>query len=200
MDQQTNFAQVMQERFSKLPPSVQAAITSAEVETHLRELAKTNQLHLDQWNLLENEVMLTLLGLQESSQLKDNIIKEVGVSEDIATKLATDIAEHVFQPIREELERQLEHPAAQVAQVSDVEAVRTEALKDTDPASTTTTEAVPETPTPSPAATPAPTSTPTPATNNEKVARPEPSTSYHAKVPSHERKTIEGDPYREQVA
>lgn len=174
-----DFEKVMHERFAQLPPSVQAAITSADVETHLRELAKTHQLHLDQWNLLENEVMLTLLGLQQMSQLKENIVKEVGVSEQVATELANDIAQNVFKPIRDELEKLLEH-------------------------STPQSGTPPQTPGPNaPTTTPDATKTATPTSpgsaGEAKVTRAAAPASYLSQTPSHERKTIEGDPYREQI-
>ncbi|MBM3260829.1 hypothetical protein FJY93_00225 [Candidatus Kaiserbacteria bacterium] len=170
-----DFEKVMHERFAQLPPSIQAAITSADVETHLRELAKTHQLHLDQWNLLENEVMLTLLGLQQMSQLKDNIMKEVGVSDQVATELANDITQNVFQPIRDELEQLLEHPASQ----PDTPPSASGAAQASTPASTTPT--------------------PTPPTPDIKVARAATPSTYLSQTPSHERKTIDGDPYREQI-
>lgn len=192
MDQKINFEEVMAERFRRLPPSVQAAITSADVEAHLRELAKGQQLHLDQWDLLENEVMLTLLGLAKTSELKQNIMKEVGVTEEVAAVLAGDIAEYVFKPIRDELERQLEHPAAQAVQVSDMEAMRSQALSDaaaptatpTAPVATSTTPVIP---------------TGTKPSSGEKAVQAATSSAYISRAPSHERKTIEGDPYREQI-
>lgn len=184
MDQTTNFEEVMKERFAKLPPSVQNAITSADVETHLRELAKSHQLHIDQWDLLENEVMLTLLGLQQMSQLKENIATEVGVPDEVAAMLANDISQYIFQPIREELERQLEHPDARATKVSDVDTMRTQVLSNeiTPSSSLNTVAATPAMPAP-----------------QEKTVRAPASTTYLSQTPSHERKTIEGDPYREQV-
>ena len=181
MSEHTKFEDVMAERFAKLPPSIQRAITSAEVETHLRTLSDTHQLHLDQWSLLENEVMLTLLGMEQTSKLKENIMREVGVSEDVANVLATDITQHVFQPIREELERQLEHPDAQITKVNEMDKVRINALAG---------EQAPDIPVQQ---TSAPTASETLATRVEK------STTYTAQSPSHERKSIEGDPYREQI-
>lgn len=194
MEPKTNFEAVMAERFAKLPPSVQSAITSADVEAHLRELAKTQQLHLDQWDLLENEVMLTLLGLAKTSELKENIMKEVGVSEEVATVLAGDIAEYVFKPIRDELERQLEHPEAQAAKVSDMDAMRTQVLSDQ---SATGLPQVATPPAPSPAIPAAP--APATAPSGAKVAQTAAPSTYTPQTPSHERKTIEGDPYREQI-
>lgn len=190
MDIKDDFEKILEERFARLPAVIQNAITSADVESHLRELANRHQLHLDQWNLLENEVMLTLLGMQEMSALKDNIVKTVGVSDEVGKALADDIAQVVFQPIRNELERQLAHPDAHAEQASDVDAVRTATLAQ---------EAAPAN---APTATPVPTITPAtpPAPPPEvKAVRADPSPAYTPQVPSHERKDIAGDPYREQV-
>ena len=92
-NQQEQFDAMLKERFALLPKVVQDAIVSADVEKHLRELAGTHKLHLDQWEKLENEVQLTLLGVNEAEELEQNIRREVGVPEDIARILASDIAQ-----------------------------------------------------------------------------------------------------------
>ena len=93
-----------------MPNVVQNAITSADVRERMRELADTHKLHLDQWETLENEVMMTLFGIVPVDELQANIQKEVGVPEEIAKELTENISKIVFEPIREELERELEHP------------------------------------------------------------------------------------------
>src|SRR4051812_25965376 len=100
----------LKERFSALPEVVRNAITSADVQKQLRAVSDTHQLHIDQWGKLENEVMLTLLGSQNPVDLPSNIQSEVGVPSEVAQSLATDTGTIVSEPIREELERQLEHP------------------------------------------------------------------------------------------
>src|SRR3989344_5827460 len=101
----------LQARFLQLPRALQNAITSAEIEKKLRGLSETHKLHLDQWQKLENEVMLALLGFQPVENLEANIKNEVGIAEEEAKALAGDIADTIFEPIREELERELEKPA-----------------------------------------------------------------------------------------
>src|SRR3989338_2102106 len=96
----------LQERFLALPKSLQDAITSADIDKRLRELSEKQKLHLDQWQKLENEVMLTLMGLEEAENLEENIRKEVALPDEDASALATDIARTIFQPVREELERE----------------------------------------------------------------------------------------------
>jgi hypothetical protein len=80
-------------------------VTSAEVEKKLRALAQKHKLHLDQWVLLENEIMLTLLGLEEPENMASNIAKQVRVDADTAQAIVNDIATLVFAPIRQSLQQ-----------------------------------------------------------------------------------------------
>lgn len=237
----TDFNKQLEERFAQLPKVVQDAITSADVEKHLRELAETHKLHLDQWEKLENEVMLALLGFQRAEDLAENIQKEVNVDASTAAQIAADISTIVFVPIRQELERDLSHPDAVAKQETGVDTVRAQVLSAE--AHDAAVEAPPM-PAPAPAA-PAAAPAEAPATGEEASvtpapaalaasapaaggpvtsapaaaeAAPEPNTpadgaadpaktavaraavpDSYATTASHERKTIAGDPYREQL-
>lgn len=171
------------ERFESLPKVVRDAILSADVEAHMRTLAEQHKLHLDQWSSLENEVMLTLLGFQRTEELAQNIKQHVDLDEATATALAADISKIVFEPIRAELEKELAQPAAHAETESGpVEAERS----------------APSTPI-RPPAPPVIAATPPRLPPEKKAERPGVSATYGAPTPSHERKAIEGDPYREQV-
>jgi len=164
----------MQERFSHLPKVVQDAITSTEVEKRLQELANTHKLHFDQWEKLENEVMLALLGFQPVENLQSNIKTEVGVTEEIAAALAADISKIVFEPIRAQMERELAQPVGNAGAASAA------------PAQTFAPTVLPATPPP-----PAPTTT---------VIRTPISEAYKPGEVSPVHISTEGDPYREQAA
>ena len=164
-----------------LPEVVQNAITSADVAKEMRTLADKHKLHIDQWDALENEVQLALLGFQPIQDLSKNIESEVKVTPEEAVFLANDINTIVFEPIRKELERGLDHPDARAEKVNDVESMRQEMLSPL--------------PAPSvPVVLPATPPTPPPT---EKSVRAPISSSYTAQAPSTERKTVAGDPYRE---
>ncbi len=180
----TELEKALKERFGKLPKVVQDAIMSADVEKRMRELADTHKLHIDQWQALENEVMLTLLGAQPIEDLEKNLKSEVNVSDDIASALAGDISKIVFEPIREQLERELQHPDAKAAAVSDMEGMRTQVLHDS---------ATPAAPAVLPATPPA-------AAPTGKIERAPVSESYKAGETSVARKSVHDDPYRESPA
>ena len=116
------------ELFAGLPAPVQRAISSSEVEKHLREIAVTNKLHVDQGEKMETQVLLALFGVKPIEQLQENLKKELKVSEEVAATLAADVSRVVFEPIRQELERELEHPEAKEKEVSSVDATRTQML------------------------------------------------------------------------
>lgn len=178
----TDFKQQMKERFDQLPKVVQDAIRSSDVAKHMRSLAESQKLHLDQWEILENEVMLTLLGFDDSADLEKNIMEEVGVSAEVAKVLAEDISKTVFEPIRQELEKELEAPTR-----APVDAPAPEAVPAAAPAQTTETQppVAPSTP-------------PAPAPEGKAVRAPV-SEAYKSGEASTARRAIEDDPYREPL-
>jgi len=128
--QQIDVDSVLKERFAQLHPIIQKAVTGAEVENHLRSLSDTHKLHIDQWQVLENEVMMTLLGLQRAEELEENIKTEVGVDSETALALAEDITQAIFEPVRLALERDLGHPEATAEEKRPIDHMREAALSE----------------------------------------------------------------------
>jgi hypothetical protein len=153
---------------------VRKAIEEQRAEKALQGLSKKYRLHFDQWQVLENEIMLGLLGLEEATNLADNIVKQVGVEKSVAESIVKDASELIFAPIREEIERQLDHPDAKEKEGTPIEDMTTEILK-----------GVSEKPAIS-------------AEPQKDATITLGGTSYHAGTPSTERKDVHNDPYREQ--
>lgn len=190
-----NVEHEIQNRFKSLPLVVQRSIKSASVEKHLRDLANVHKLHVDQWELLENEVMMTLLGFSPPDQLETHLRDSLKIAPDTAHLLAVDINTAVFEPIRNELERELEHPEAPKAARTEVENARESILSDAERKSDSQTpeERV------LPQATMEPQRQEKPKTEAPKSIRAPISETYKPAEPSRERAAIDGDPYREQI-
>lgn len=120
--------EALKERFYQLPKVVQDAMLSTDVETHLREMSKKYKLQLDKWQILEDEVMFTLLGIKSADELLVTIEQKIGLNETDALALTADISQAVFEPIRGEMERELGSPEAHTEKETPIEAVRTELL------------------------------------------------------------------------
>lgn len=185
---------ILEEQFKALPKSVQNAIASGKIDEQFKVLAEKHKLHLDQWQALENQIMLTVLGLSEPDALVENITKEVVIARERAQEIVDDIATTVFKPIREELERQLEHPDAQAKEVSEVEAARAQALEGSMGQGLGVREESANTQPPTSVVQPA---TPPPSAPEIKVTRPTDSSTYKPGIPSDKRDTVHDDPYRE---
>lgn len=123
----TEVQKILKDRFDQLPPPVQQAILSANVEKHLQELAGKHKLHLDQWISLENEVMMALLGIQSVEDLGKNIASEAEIPRELGEQIADDAFELVFEPIRQRLEQELGNPNA-TNEVAPAEAARQAAI------------------------------------------------------------------------
>jgi len=215
-DDEKGFREKMQARFLQLPKALQDAITSADVEKKLRALSETHKLHLDQWQKLENEVMLALLGFQPVENLEANIKNEVGIAEEEAKALAGDIADTIFEPIREELERELGKPtdnavdskqltlveqAGSTGQAVDRKITQPVAIN-RNSASITPAQTIIENTPPRPieaAVVPPVASTPPSPAPMAKSVRGVLSPAYAPDTKSHERKTVDDDPYREAI-
>lgn len=193
-DQALDLDTELKARFAALPAVVQRAITSADVEAHLRSLSTIHKLHVDQWESLENEVMLTLLGAQRAEDLATNIASQLQLAPEIAQDIAESISREVFDPIRGELERNLAHPEAQEASISTIEGARDSVLAATSAEDKSGTIAATTTPI---AIAPA---TPPQEQPSVTVAAPIPPADYAPGTPSATRKSIESDPYREPIS
>ena len=180
--------QIIAEQFDSLPEVVRHAVKSGDMQDKFRGMAQKYQIHIDQWQQIENLIMLTILGLSKTDELVGKIVSETNIGRERAEAVVDDIAISIFKPIREELERELGHPSAHEEQISDVEKVRDEVLSEAKvvPLVTQTSEPTPSTPPPPP---------PT-----QKVERGPASGAYKPGETSAARKGLPGvmdDPYRE---
>ncbi|MBI2618036.1 hypothetical protein HYW58_01130 [Candidatus Kaiserbacteria bacterium] len=98
-----NIHTMLRERFTKLPPKLQEAITSAEVAEKLRVISQKYRLHLDQGQILENETYMILLGIEETEKYEENLKKELGISPKDAGKIAHDVGKEIFLSVRDTL-------------------------------------------------------------------------------------------------
>ncbi len=104
MDDETNNQdQILKDAFTALPKVLQDAITNADVQANLRKLAEVHKLHLDKWTVLENEIMMALLGITDPTDLTHAISEQVGVPLEQAQQIADSVASIVFDPIQDEL-------------------------------------------------------------------------------------------------
>lgn len=95
----------IEKRMAELPADIQNLILSKDLEKEMQDIGAAHQLHVDQIGALADEVMLTMLGFSDINQFASTIAAQVKVSSDEAQKIAAEVGEKVFLPIRESLKK-----------------------------------------------------------------------------------------------
>lgn len=106
---------IFKEQFQKLPPELRKAVTANDLRTKLTALTLKYRLHIDKAGILENEVVLVLMGMEDPEAFVTNVRRELGVSDEDARSLARDVNDQIFHPIRESLETFINQQGEQYA-------------------------------------------------------------------------------------
>ncbi len=85
-------------------------------------VASAHNLHIDQSQLLGNEISMVMLGMVSAADFASNVAQEVRVSKEEAERIAADVNTKIFAPIRESLKKMYEQgeevPASTTSQKS----------------------------------------------------------------------------------
>jgi len=100
MDEQTFL-----KRYKNLPEDVKQAYGSVEVTEQLQNIGKKHQLHIDQVGALVDEVGWVMIGVTHPSNFVKKVAERLAIDKEQARKIAAEVNEQVFRPIRESLKR-----------------------------------------------------------------------------------------------
>ncbi len=93
------------ENYDDLPADVQDAFTSVSVGKTIQEIGKKHQLHVDQISSLFDETGFIMIGATHPRNYIENIQSKLAIDVNAAKKIATDVNEQIFRPIRESLKK-----------------------------------------------------------------------------------------------
>lgn len=99
----------IKERFDKLPPAVQQAIQSADLEAKLQAIGQKDGLHIDQIGDLQDETLLVMMGLSDPGEFASRIEERLHLPPQKAVSIAEAISTQVFVPIRTSMQEFMEH-------------------------------------------------------------------------------------------
>jgi hypothetical protein len=92
-------------QYSVLPPVIKDFMAKEETIEKILDIGKKYNLHIDQLQILNEEVGLVLHGLEKPGNFINNLRKYLGLSEDIANLITYDLNQQIFAEIRGELEK-----------------------------------------------------------------------------------------------
>lgn len=91
------------EKYRVLPQVLKDFLISEKLDMILNEIIKKNNLLLDQAGILENEVVLVVLGDTKAEDFPKRLRRETNIGQEKLNKLIRDVNEKVFKEIRASL-------------------------------------------------------------------------------------------------
>jgi len=95
----------LKEKYATLPKDLQEAVLSVDSNKVLREITKTNKLHIDQAAEMSDETGLVMLGLTHPGEYVANLKNRLKISEEQARAIAKEVNEKIFVEIKESLKK-----------------------------------------------------------------------------------------------
>ena len=98
----------LEKLYEQLPENVQEAISSVAVSEKLQEIAKRNDLHIDEAGIVSDEVTMVMLGIENPKDFVDELQNKLKLPREKVVKLAKDVDKEIFETIRESLRKMYE--------------------------------------------------------------------------------------------
>lgn len=100
---ENNIQQQIEERIAELPEDIQAAIASSDVDEKIRLIGQAHNLHIDQMEALNDEIMMGMLGFINLDDLPHGIEERVRVTSQEAQAITDAANQEIFHSIRESM-------------------------------------------------------------------------------------------------
>lgn len=97
--------ETIQAHYARLPERIRDFMETDETIEKILNIGKKYRLHIDQLNGLSQEVGYILHNIEPASNFNRNLIKYLGLSEDLANLITYDLNQEIFSQIRRELEK-----------------------------------------------------------------------------------------------
>lgn len=102
---------IIEEHLKSLPVYVRDAFTATKPFEKIRKISADFNLHVDEAEKLEQEVLLVMLGLASPSTFIEETSKTFGLQEENANKLVDRVSLELFVPIRDAMQKYMEELA-----------------------------------------------------------------------------------------
>lgn len=95
--------EIIKKQLSILPPKVYSVLTNMDFPSHIKAISDKYKLRVDQSAVLEDEIMLVMLGIEHPDTFVINLSNQGGLSKEEAAAITIDINNSIFKLVRQEL-------------------------------------------------------------------------------------------------
>lgn len=113
--------ELIQKIHRELPEELLDAIASEKTLEYIESIASKNQLSVEQMHKLSSVLTWKLMGLVNEGDFASKIETELGVSNDLATKITDDISKNILSEIPNEILKKQEEGVKKVSELNSKE-------------------------------------------------------------------------------
>lgn len=112
MDEEKNIKQMVEERLEEIPPQVKKAILESNWEEDVRRISEKYRLRIDQGNVLENQVLLLMLGLQSVDNFFEVLGETIENEDNKLENILDEVEANIVAKIRDVLQKDMSEEEA----------------------------------------------------------------------------------------
>lgn len=105
---QPDLEESVKEVMKALPPPVREFLSNGSYTIVARELTTKHGLHIDQGGILEREIMLLLMGTEETSDFIEALVNEAKIPQQVVEDIINEMNQRIFIPLQEEIRKGFE--------------------------------------------------------------------------------------------
>lgn len=95
----------LREVYNKIPENIRAVISSDDTDEKIFNISQKYDLHIDTAGGLGKVTLMLMLGLLKPKDFIPELIKRLKLDQETANKVAQEVNEQIFKPIRESLKK-----------------------------------------------------------------------------------------------
>ncbi|MGB0925340.1 MAG: hypothetical protein ACPGTS_01375, partial [Minisyncoccia bacterium] len=85
---------------SELPDNIRNAVETLDWATEILHIAHDHHIQIDDIETFRRETLLVIVGLTDAADFEKNLVKNMGISHDLADALVADANAHIFRPLQ----------------------------------------------------------------------------------------------------
>jgi len=115
--------EILKEQYQNLPQAIKDFIKSSNFDVKMQTITNRLNLNLDEAAVLENEIIMVLIGLSHPKDFVENLCREMAIPNEKGREIAKEVNNEIFLAIREMLKKIYDESGSgeSVNNVSDVQ-------------------------------------------------------------------------------
>lgn len=91
---------LIKKHIQELPKNIRSAVEQFDWSSEILNISQAYHIQIDEIQIFRDETLLVIVGLTAASDFEKNLVKNMGISHELAEKLVAESNEHIFKPLQ----------------------------------------------------------------------------------------------------